>query len=108
LAGIFKLSSFALLNQPLSTFLFLPFSLPTFDILSSQVFGPYKGTIVNPNDEAADNGLCWELKDFNEKVIGCINPGSNPESEKNWLAFVNCPNRKGYSPINTNLHRAAD
>ncbi len=52
---------------------------------------------MNPNDESAGNGLCWDLKDSKEKVTGCIDPGPNPEPEKNWMAFVNCPNRKGNS-----------
>ena len=58
-------------------------------------FGPYKGKVIPKKDyEAKDeSGYAWELMDPEKKrIIGYVDPGSDPDPKLDWLPMVNSAN----------------
>ena len=63
------------------------------------LFGPYTGKFIPAAEyeliKAAkmESGNAWEIRDkFNNKTVGYIDPGVNPDLELHWMAKINCPN----------------
>ncbi len=59
------------------------------------LFGPYGGKIIKPADydKGTESGYAWELMDPDKKrVIGYVDPGSDPDPQVDWLPIVNSAN----------------
>ena len=64
------------------------------------LFGPYTGKFIPAAEyekiKAAkmESGNAWEIRDqFNQKTVGYIDPGMNPDPQLHWMAKINCPNK---------------
>merc|ERR1719403_106561 len=54
------------------------------------MFGPYTGKFIKKAQYKKESGYGWELRDQNkDKVIGVVDPGTEPDPKKDWLAYVN-------------------
>ena len=61
------------------------------------LFGPYTGKFI-PAEEyemiiktvKMESGNAWEIRDqFNNRVVGYIDPGTNPNPQLHWMAKIN-------------------
>ena len=56
------------------------------------MFGPYTGNFIKQANYKKESGFGWELNDEVKgkvKVIGVVDPGTKPDPERDWLAYVN-------------------
>ena len=55
------------------------------------MFGPYTGKFIKKANYKKESGFGWELNDevYYGKVIGVVDPGTKPDPERDWLAYVN-------------------
>ena len=54
------------------------------------MFGPYTGKFIKKAQYKKESGYGWELRDETKgKVIGVVDPGTEPDPKKHWLAYVN-------------------
>ncbi len=70
------------------------------------LFGPYTGEMIKPaeykkrQEAGNESGYAWELMDSEKKrVIGYVDPGSDPDPAVDWLAMVNSANFVAFQNI---------
>ena len=54
------------------------------------MFGPYTGTFIKKADYKIESGYGWEIRNATKgKVMGVVDPGTSPDPDQDWLAYVN-------------------
>ena len=69
-------------------------------IAKGTIFGPYTGKYILAKDyeeikkAKQESGYAWEIMDKDDKYpVAYIDPGTNPDPVKHWMAKINCPNK---------------
>jgi hypothetical protein len=64
------------------------------------LFGPYTGEFITVTEydeikkAKMESGNAWEIRDkYNNKTVGYIDPGMNPDPQLHWMAKINCPTK---------------
>jgi predicted RNA-binding Zn-ribbon protein involved in translation (DUF1610 family) len=64
------------------------------------LFGPYTGEFIPVAEyeeikkAKKESGNAWEIRDqYNNKTVGYIDPGMNPDPQLHWMAKINCPSK---------------
>jgi DNA-directed RNA polymerase subunit RPC12/RpoP len=63
------------------------------------LFGPYTGKFIPAAEyeeikkAKVESGNAWEIRDNNNKIVGYIDPGMNPDPQLHWMAKINCPTK---------------
>jgi DNA-directed RNA polymerase subunit RPC12/RpoP len=64
------------------------------------LFGPYTGKFIPAVEyeeikkAKMESGNAWEIRDqYNNKTVGYIDPGMNPDPQLHWMAKINCPTK---------------
>jgi predicted RNA-binding Zn-ribbon protein involved in translation (DUF1610 family) len=70
------------------------------DIPEGVLFGPYTGKFIPAAEydeikkAKMESGNAWEIRDhYNNKTVGFIDPGMNPDPQLHWMAKINCPTK---------------